>query len=364
MKDTQPILTEGPPLLNEQSSDAGGPGCFIWGLMVVFGGGLSVLIVALAGTAGWTAGEHEANMIATTTQEYRIEQQLIRIPEDVVVGNTYNLKKRLNFLETEVPHIPVIPQLRDTATAVYLDLLPTVTRTPTQTYTPTVEASPSAVSTETSDATESPYDLIGLLQSARDALALGNNEEAYETLDAIIRIDPDFQRATVRGLMLDALTRQANLLFQNTDTLAEAIRLTDLAETYGDIDDLSYERLLGGYYLDVQRAIGAGDHLSAINILNTMRSYQTSYKGQNLNRLLFNELTAYARAYEAGAESCQAVVHYNSALTLFVDNSVIALRDNAQAICEQGTPTPIDGVSADGTVLPGQTPLAPVGVGN
>ena len=366
MEPYEPMTNEGPPLLNEQPPAPKGPGCFVWGLMLLFGGSLSVLIVALAGTAGWTMGEREANEITTATVEHRIEQQLIRIPEDVQAGNTYNLQKRIEYLEEVVPNIAVIPQLRSTATAVYLNSLPTITPTPTltPTLTATVPASATVEPTATSDATESPYDLEGLLQSARDSMAVGSLEEAYETLDAIERIDPDFQRATVRGLIFDVLTRQANLLFQNTDSLAEAIRLSDLAETYGDIGDLSYERLLGGYYLDAQRAIGAGDHAAAINTLNVMRSYQTSYKGQDLNRLLFNELTDYARLYEFGSDYCQAVVHYNSALTLFVDNGVIALRDNAQTICEQGTPTPVGGVPEGGTAPIGQATVAPVGAGN
>lgn len=356
----------GPPPDDENA----GPGCMVWGLIGLFGLALAVLVVVMAAAAGWTTGQREADRLATATQAVVINEQLARIPTDVADGNEYILRLRLSHLEQYAPNLPQLPALQITATAVYMANLPTVTPTPTATQPVTATAEVTAVPTqaavdappeitaEVSDSGEVQYDLPGLLQRARDQIAIGEYDDAYEVLDAIIRIDDQFQRATVRQLMLDVLTNQAEQLYFSTDTLAEAIRLTDIAEQYGDIGSLNFERYMASLYLSAQSALTARNIPLAIEYINEMRTVGqlSDYKGQNLNRLLFDAYVDYAQAFEFGSEPCRALVQYNNALNLFDDAGIQARRDNAQTACEQGTPTP----GPPGAE--GQPTIAPIGV--
>jgi hypothetical protein len=362
---TPPTVRElqGAPPLNmppeEDEGDAGGPGCWLWGFVVVFMLLLAVAIVLFAGAAGWTEGQRQADRHATATRAQLVNEQLARIPTDIADGNQRLIQVRLDFLATLTPGVPAVVDLRQTATAVYLNAQPTPTLTPTATLEITAEETtppPEITEDIAPTANESGYDLAQLLTDAQREIALGEYEDAYETLDLIVRIDPNYQRTTVRGLINQALTTRATTLYRTEQTLAEAIRLTDLAEEYGSIGELDYERLIAGLYLDAKRATGTGDHAKAISSINQIRNnYQTSYLGIDLNRMLFNELVLYADAWAIGGQHCQAVTYYNQALTLFNDNGIIAKRDNSQLICEQGTPTP----GPEG--LEGQPTIAPVG---
>ena len=358
LEDTKPRspFNEKPLLNDEEPQPSSGPGCMVWGLMGAFALGFALIIVFLAGTAGWTEGQRIADRHATATQSELIGQQLVRIPTDVAEGNSFNLNRRLSYLETVAPNVAGIAEIRVTATSLYLTSQPTITPTPTQTATPTVTQEQPEVTEEPTVAQATPLpggvsvDLVALLQQARDQIAAGQYADAQDTLDIIIRVDSSFQQETVGRLMYEALTVQATRLFRSEETLAEAIRLTDLAEEYGPISqsDLNYERLIAGLYLDAQRAIGTGDHGAAIRAINQLLNYQSSYLNVNFNRLLFDEYVAYAEAWEFGEQYCQAVQQYNNALALFNDNTVVAQRDNAQNLCLSGTPIP----GAEGTLPP------------
>ncbi|GAB4527325.1 MAG: hypothetical protein OHK0046_45010 [Anaerolineae bacterium] len=354
----EPLDAQG-PLLNEPRRG----GCLLWGLILGFALGFAVLIVLLAGTAGYTEGQRIADRNATATQADRIGQQIVRIPTDIAEGNGLNLNRRLNYLETVAPRLNNLPALRETATALAILNQPTATLTPTPTPSPTMTPEMTEMVAEvTEEATSSTtritgaglsLDLVALLQEARDHIAAADYEAAQESLDIIIRADDQFQRETVRALMYDVLTIQARSLYNTTGTLAEAIRLTDLAEEYGSLSQspLNYERLLAGLFLDAQRAVGAGDHSRAIQALRTITTqYQTTYKDIDLNRMLFDEYVAYAQAWELGGQPCQAVPQYTNALTLFNSAQVSSQRDNAQALCLQGTPVP--GAEGAATIAP------------
>lgn len=377
LDDTQPrapIRTEDwqqpPPPDTSDDGGSGGPGCLVWGVIGVMGFAFALAIVALAGAAGWTEGQRLGDRHATATQARQVEEQLTRIPEDIADGNEYLIGLRLNFLETMAPNLGVMPGLRETATAVYFNNQPTATATEPA---PMVEDAPPPVAEETAlvdnpghDDAGAPaprFDLDALLADARQSVALRSYNEAYETLDIIIRVDSSFQRTLVRDLMNEALTSWAWTLFRTADLvdLAEAIRLTDLAETYGPIGELNYERFMAEQYLDVQRTIGTGNHARAIRMLTDLiNNYQATYKGVDFRQMLFNEYVAYGDAWGFGGQYCQAVTQYNMALNLFSNAGVAAKRDNAQAICERGpllTPGAPGAGSDDGT-----QPIAPIGV--
>jgi len=374
--DTQPTAPvrpehwQQPAPPDDEGGASGGPGCLVWGALGVMGVLLSLAIVVLAGTAGWTEGQRLGDRHASATQARQIEEQLTRIPEDVAEGNEYLIGLRLNFLETLAPNLNTVPGLRQTATAVHLsNNQPTATTTATEVPpmvedVPPVEDTPPAV-VDDDDATSDgmAFDLDTLLDEARQSMALREYGEAYETLDVIIRIDPNYQRTLVRDLTHEALISWALTLFRTADLddLAEAIRVTDLAENYGDVGDLSYERFMAEQYLDVQRTIGTGNHARAIRMLTDLiNNYQATYKGVDFRQMLFNEYVAYGDAWGFGGQYCQAVTQYNMALNLFSNASVVAKRDNAQEICERGPLLTPDAPGSEGGN--DSQPVAPIGV--
>lgn len=382
--------------------DVRGPGCLIWAIMIPLILLLGVIIVVMAGAAGWTEGQKVANTDATATQAEFINETLRRIPTDVFLQNDYNFQLRLNALAQMTPAVPQVPELQITATALiqqqvinmqltqlpqdfinndrarieqrlaylnqfmpnspellayqatataYINLFtPTATLAVVQAQpSPTPQAVPTLNST-------GGFDLPALLATARQQIDFGQLAEAYNTLDIIIRVDENYERDSVRGLMNLVLTRQANPLYASLDTLAEAIRLTDLAEDYGDIGELNYERLIAGLYLNVVSASGSGNHGIAIRRIQDILQYQSTYKGINLTELLFNEYVAYGDALVAGYQACQAVSQYQQALSLFYNASADSKRSIAQAQCTASTqPTS----SAPVGEIPTYEPIAP-----
>src|SRR5690606_11698582 len=83
--------------------------------------------------AGWTSGQRQAQTFATATQQGVIQDQISRIPGDVASGNTVLLNARVQFLATLTPAVAGLDDLMSTATAVYLNTLPTETPQPTAT---------------------------------------------------------------------------------------------------------------------------------------------------------------------------------------------------------------------------------------
>src|SRR5262245_10529961 len=82
-----------------------GPGCLIWGVVGAVGLGFALMIVLLAGVAGWTSGQRVADTNATATRSADINDQLTRIPGDVASGNTVYLQARIEYLATLTPGV-------------------------------------------------------------------------------------------------------------------------------------------------------------------------------------------------------------------------------------------------------------------
>ncbi|MFW5748824.1 MAG: hypothetical protein ACOCYT_04340 [Chloroflexota bacterium] len=396
-----------------------GPGCVLWAVVLLIGGLLAVMIVVLAGAAGWTEGQRIAerntqatladfagrqlsaietnvtnlnsvqlatriaflatrtpgvpqvpalyetatavNANATATQVSAIDAQLTAIPQAVAAGDSAQVEQRLGFLATQTPGVAEVAAFQATATA--LAGQPVVVDAPVTdavTQSDDTPAPPAAASP-----TPGTLDPAALLADAQRQLEFGELEEAIDTLDLIIRLDPDFQRSTVETLLHEALVQRARALYnvdlsnspRQTGTLAEAVRLTNLAEQYDTIESIAYERDIATLYLNAISAVEAGNHGVAINRLNAIMPFQTQYKGVNLNRLLFNELVAYGDAFfQFDRNYCQAAAQYEAALTLFSDARVQGQLQAAQDFCAQGQQAP------GGTPAPGETAVAPIGV--
>lgn len=348
----QPVHTASGPA---DDGEFTGPGCLVWGVVSAIMLVLALLIVGLAAAAGWTGGQRIASANGTATQAYVINEQLARIPTDIAGGNEYLISVRLDFLAAMTPGVPAVPELRQTATAVHLTAIATPTPTPTAQR---IEVTEEATAEATAVQAEDGYDLAALLSEAQRQVDLGMYEDAIETLDAIIRIDSNYQRTAVRSLMSRALRSQAAILFRSLDTLAEAINLTNLAEQYGPIGELDYERYVAGLYLDAIRTTQLGNYAASIRSLNELYQLQTTYKGVDIGRLLFTQYVSYGDAWVFGGNNCAAVPHYDSALRLFSDSEVRGKRDAAQTACELAqTATPF----APAPGAEGQPTIAPVG---
>ena len=351
--DTPP---HGQPPVTLPEDESSGPGCLLWGIVGAAGLGFALVIVILAGAAGWTSGQRQAQEFATATQGAEIQDQINRIPGDIANGNLVLLSARLDFLVTQTPGVSGLPELMQTATAVFLTAQPTATSPATATPEATIETiADTPVFEPQIEATNGGYDLAALLEQARTALRLGQYTEAVDLLKVIEAVDPTYERATVRGQMLEALSTQALRMFRGGGNLAEAILLADEAEQYGlpRDSDLFYERYVAALYLNAKSKIGTG-YPAAIQALSEAYSTAPDYRNGELRRLLFDQYVAYGDAWVAEGNHCAAVPQYQNALNVFNDGGVSAKRSSAETLCQQGTPIPA--IGGDGQ------PIAPVGV--
>lgn len=304
---------------------------------------------------------------ATATLNAAIGPALTPIPEQLANGDLLGVDNALAYVQSLVPDYAELPALQATATAAMDAMIAANQPTATQ-EAAIVETTPEATEPVIIEATPEPiaadddggFNLDDLLQDAEVALSAGDYEDAYDLLAAIQRIDAAFEPAEVQGLLRQTLTAWANALFSTDDDLPEAIRVTNLLEDTGAaIGELDYERFIAGLYVDAQTAIDLGNHPLAIQRLNEIRGFQQEYKGNNINRQLFNEYVDYAEAWELGGQPCQAVTQLDRALQLFQDAIVQNQRDSAQQACELGTtPTAPAGSTPDPNAAP---TIAPIG---
>ena len=344
-----------PPPTDDDDQGAGGPGCLLLGVVGAVMAGCAALVALMAGAAGWTSGQQIARANATATQSAQIADQLNRIPGDVASGNTVMLEARIRFLATLTPGVPDLPGLMQTATAVYIQRQPTATPTPTPT--PEATATPAPVEVVPTVPGGS-FDKAALLQQARSAVALAQYEEAIDLLDALIALDPAYERPTVNALMLEALRSRALILFRTGTNLAEAIVLTDRAEDFGlsGQDDLRFEREVAALYLSAKSASGA-NYGAAVQALQRVLQLSPNYL--DARQLLFRQHVNQGDYWAAQNEFCPAVGPYTSALSVLNDPGVAAKRSNAEMMCAQATPV---GLPPDAVPPPNGQPIAPVGV--
>ncbi len=342
----------------DEAAPRRGAGCLLPGVIGAGGLLIALVIVLLSGAAGWTSGQRTAQQNATATQSARVGEQLNLIPNDLDSGNTVMLRARVEYLATL--GVPNAGELAVTATALYLSVQPTVTPTVEATALPTqaVEVTQAATAEPTIviETTNGEFDLAALLQEARTAVTQAQYQDAIDLLDAIIRIDPNYEATAVRSLMLEALSTRALNLFRTGNRLAEAVLLVDRAEQFGlpGQSELRFERDVATLYLTAAGAVGTNYNVAISALRQVIQLAGPNYL--DTSQLLFGQYVAYGDALVAGGDYCSGASQYQNALTIFADGGVSAKRDSAQMICEQGTPVGTPGIGVDGT------PLAPIGV--
>jgi hypothetical protein len=341
---------------------AGRAGCgmmgLIGGLLLLF----SILIVALAGAAGWTSGQREANIHLTSTQNAAISEQVNRIPGDVEAGNIVLLEARIRFLATLTPGVPFVAEYQSTATALYLNQLPTETPTASPTFTPSPtqpepEATQEIVITPSSSG---GYDLAAILQEAQAAVDTARYSEAIDLLDVIMAIDPAFQTTQVTQLMRRALNSYALSLYNQMQPAAANV-IAGRAAELGLIDgNIEYERYAANLYLSARAGAPLGDPnaIAALNeLLNAGAGGRYYAEAQ---RLLYNLYVARGDAFAAQNEFCPAAIQYQNAVRVLPSGVANGKLQTANAFCANATPTPDPFAPPpfEGTPIPG---FAPVG---
>jgi hypothetical protein len=262
---------------DEEYTQQSGPGCFAWVFVILFVGLIGILVVVMAGAAGWTEGrrvadrnvqatsmafigrqftaietnvadfnsaqlatriaflatqtpgipqvaDYQQTAIAvdlhlTATQEAIINEQLDLIGQALEAGDIAQFEQRVGFLATQTPAIPQVPDLYVTATAWAQQ--PTATPEP-ETPAPEETAVDDPLTTEETPASNSTGGTVGdinldeLLARAQQEISFNQLDEATRTLDLIIRLDETYQSQTVRRMMFDALVQQATVAYQVT----------------------------------------------------------------------------------------------------------------------------------------------------
>lgn len=357
LDDTQPRLPAAFPdrpthfITPDEDNADDGPGCLVWSVVFGFMLLLALGVVGLAGLAGWNEGLRVAIGNATATQSSEIVAQCARIPQDLASGSFGLAQRRFESLGAFTPPPPCVAQLAPTATAAYLASLPTNTPTPTPTLLPSSTPTPEVTQEPSTPfpTSASGFDLNKLLAEAQQLLSAGKFNEAIDTLDALAAIDHTFETVTVDRLLYQALTSEARNLFRSGQNLAQAILLTNRAEQYGNVGDLSYERYIAELYLQAQIYRDV-NFAQAIRLLTQIVYQQdlTNYMGGEALRQLNNQTVKYADLLAQNGDYCGAQAQYDSALSMFPNTDVSNKRAAAAAAC------------ASGVIGATQDPLAPV----
>lgn len=357
--DTQPV-----PVVRG-ADDLPGPGCAVLLLLGVIAVALAALMIVLSATAGWTQGSQMAQVNATGTMGGQIAEQCGAIPNEIANNNEIVLQARIAWLATLTPAPECLPLYVPSATALHDRNHPTAAATPT--LTPTAEATAQVV--VPAEITIEPdanggYDLAGLLAEAQAQIAVADWANAIETLDVIIRIDPEFERERVRTLMSQALNSYANFLY-NSGFYAEAILVTNRAEQFGPLaDGLAYEREAAQLYLNATRSIG----LTYDETIRRLRLVYDLGQGRyysEVTQLLYEQHMAYGDALLAQGNACFAATQYGFALNYSNTTAAASRRDSANFTCQNVPPTTDPSIlpttAGGGAPVDSGTPIAPVG---
>jgi hypothetical protein len=314
---------------------------------------VALAIVALAGAAGWTSGQREANSHAVATQNAAVSEQLQHIAADVDSGNTVLLDARIRWLATQTPGVPGVADYMMTGTAMYLNTLPTAT--------PLVTETPAATQlqpTEEAVITQEPsggYDLTGILSQAESAVASSQWQDAIDLLDVILGADPTFDTAHVNQLMSQALNSYARELY-NANQPAEANLIVTRAREFGTLaDGLDYENMAAELYLTAKSAVGTGSPLAISDLQKVLNLGPGRYYDE-AQKLLYNMYVAQGDSYVAQANSCSAAGAYQQAMNVFASGAANGKYAAAQNACVNAPPT-VD----PNLVIPNDGSVAPVG---
>ena len=282
---------------------------------------LSALFVILAAAyAGWNAGVNDARAEATQGAEVETQGQCELLRQNLADGKLALAQSRMDWLQRQSSPSSCLLELAPIATAAFLNAQPSPTQPPTATsapatWTPAPSTTPLPPATATSAEPGWSYDLEALLAEALSELDQGDYPAAIQSLEAIVSIDEDFQRDSIRALLLEALTAQALALYRRFD-LSEAIVLTERAENYGDIGELNYERYIADTFLIGQRHKATNPAEAVRRFSEIVYQHNPNYMNGQVIGELQDALRYYGDALLRAGDACRALEQYGSALAL------------------------------------------------
>ena len=295
-------------------------GCLLWTLAIAFSLLAALFIVLAAAYAGWNAGVNDARAESTQGVQVEMQGQCELLRQNLADGKLGLAQSRIDWLRSQSSPSSCLLEIAPIATAAYLNAQPSPTQKPTQTpapatWTPAPSWTPQPPATATRAEPTWSYDLEALLADALAELDQGDYPAAIQSLEAIVSIDDNFQRDSVRAMLLEALTAQALTLYRRFD-LSEAIVLTERAENYGDIGELNYERYIADTFLIGQRNKTANPAEAVRRFSEIVYQHNPNYMNGLVVGELQDALGYYGDALLLAGDACRALEQYGSALAL------------------------------------------------
>lgn len=299
--DTQPNI---PPLLSPEP-----PARFSFMRVIMITGTLCLSacfcfsIIALAGMAGLRDELHTVGTEAAATQLAEVETQYFMGEQDASAGRYEMAAIRFGFVATEMPdYLDALSQLE--AIQAQLSITPTPSPSPTlnTTQTPTSQNSPQASPDTTQAASvtpeanaNDPLNSANLFGLAQTAMNFGDYEEAIEWLEALVLVDPNYRRAEVREMRLNAYIAQGRIYLRGQnddgeDRLAQGVQLINRASELGEVSgELLYEADFIARYLAARAYVDGGAYEQAREVLTQLcqEDCSWSYAGVSVQDLLW-----------------------------------------------------------------------------
>ncbi|MCY4145314.1 MAG: hypothetical protein OXE95_00370 [Chloroflexi bacterium] len=313
--------------------------CLLWVVGAAIFFFMAGLVALASAYAGWSSGAVIASANASSAAEAEVRQQCALLPDDLAAGNLALAGARIESLRRLSPPPDCLGQWSPMATQAWLASLPSPTptiaeRLPTATALPTqvAPAMPTMIP-------NSAYDLDALLAEAQQALAASDYYAAIDTLDAIISLDPSYQRELTRELILQALTTQARLLFES-GKLSEAVVLSERAELVGNIGELAFLREVALMLQNARLFVGSNPSEAVRLMRRIVYDFQTP---RLMTFDMVGELQAALAAYGdwlLPSDACAAQTQYAAALDLqplrwtVRPDSLTAKRERATQACD------------------------------
>ena len=156
------------------------------------------IVALIAAFAGWSSGVDIARANARSTAEAQVAQQCALLPEDLASGKLDLAGARMNSLRQILPPPDCLIRWSPMATQAWLASLPSPTPHATATSAPKAQPTLAMPMPTVALPSSRSYDLDALLAQAQTELTAEEYPAAIDTLDAVISLDPAFQRDLTR----------------------------------------------------------------------------------------------------------------------------------------------------------------------
>jgi len=274
---------------------------------------LCLLLVALAGVAGYRDGLATSDARVTQTLATGIAQQYATGVADFEQGYAELAVARFAWIVETVGAPTQYAQdsaerLATARVVAAYTATPAPTGTPAPSLTPpptaTVTPPPTAAASPTSEAAApgARQDPAALFERAQTALNVSRYEEAIEWLDALRALDPTYRQGEVTAALIQALTSQGKIYLrgQNADgedRLMRGVTLVYRAADLGPVDNLLLgEAIFVEDYINARNYVNGGYYAQALLILEDLCNRNCDWGYPNLNPVTVRDLLQAAQA--------------------------------------------------------------------